>query len=200
MRVNNTKALKKCAAETKNLSSRIRKLATSLNKVTLEAKTAQTNDAWHSELFLQSQNIILAFMIDDDMPGKIIAANNAACLALEFTREELYQKPILDIEIIDETYLQQSAISKRKTPITLSNALNLGSDSTTAGRAMQLTIQRIIKEKKISYKSGYKTKTGKHIPVKITAQISSYNGDNVIICNTRNQLPQTELKNALSKT
>ncbi len=200
IRIKNTRTLKKYTSETKSLKSRLRKLATSLNKITLEAKSAQGNDAWHSELFLKSQNIIIAFVINDDVPEKIIAANNAACKALEYSRKELFEKSILDIEIVDETYLQQPFAPKRKTPITLSNTLSLGSDSSTASRAMQLTIQRIIKEKEISYKSGYKTKTGKRIPVKITAQISSYNGDDVIICNTLNQIPQTELTNTINET
>ncbi len=185
MQIKYTRFKKWHITNTKKLNAKTKELATIINKNTASVKDAQVKQAWFAELFYKSHNIILAFSIDnDEMPGKIIAANDAACNALEYSREELYGKSILEIEIVDETYLQESSIAKRKTPITLSNTLSLGSDSSTASRAMQLTIRRIINEKQIVYVSGYKTKNGKRIPVRITARISSYNEQPVIICNT----------------
>ena len=180
------------------LTSRNEELANA-DRITADAMAASERDgSWYRDLFHASSSMVLIFPVqEENVPGHITEANETACTVLEYSREELGELTLLDIEIIDEAYLQQGtkADSSR-----LANTSSLGRDSAMAGRALELAIRRIIREKQVRYEGGYVSKSGKRIPVEICARTEERDGQTFIVHTARDLTGEIATAEALLST
>jgi len=169
-----------------NLTSRNSELGHLSHSSTETESALKRKAAWYERLFHASSDIVLVFpVLEESKPGGITEANATACKLLEYTDEELKELTLLDIEIIDDSYLQRAATSKAESG-QLSNALSLGRDSVMAGRALELAIRRILREGQVHYEGGYISKSGRRIPVQICANVEKRDDRVFIVCTARN--------------
>ena len=146
-------------------------------------RSLRLNERWYRTLFDTSGDMVLAYSVTDDaMPGAFVDANACACERLEYDRDKLLTMTPLDVETVKGPGSGTRPGHTGMELLTLSNVEILGRDSTFATRNIQLLIRQVLKESVTVYTSGYVTRSGKMIPVQITATRTELNGRPVIVC------------------
>jgi signal transduction histidine kinase/CheY-like chemotaxis protein len=192
------KTISEADNEVRELRARNHQIGATVNRATAAAKAAQELDNWHRDLFRQSRDLVIIYEVDeDDLPGHIVKANDVACSLLGYERDAICKLTMLDIEIVDESYLQRAASAKVERLAALANTMRLGRDSSLASRAMQLGVRRILREHEVRYEGGFITREGKRVPVQIHAAPSSLNRRTLIVCTAHDLTEQRRANDRL---
>lgn len=119
-------------------------------------KALEKSEKKYKELFNESKDAIYLYKIDGDgTPNEFLEVNDIACTRLGYSREELLQMTIKEIESAED----ESSIYKR--------------------------FKRIIKDGHMTFESTHLTKYGDRIPVEITSHKFQLLGDEVILSSAR---------------
>jgi len=144
-----------------------------------EAASALRKANWYRRILDHSPDIGLTYSLtEDQVPDGFLEINDAACEALEYTREQLQSMSPLDVETV-----RQPEAAEQKGDVhfaTLTNRESLGRESTVAVRHMQVLARRILREGSLHYEGSYVTEKGHLIPVEIMAFAVEENGEQKI--------------------
>lgn len=166
------------------LLARYRALESAYEDASHTAEERDVERAWYYDLFQATDRIVLCYGVaKDDLPSCFIDANQAACDALEYSRDELRELKPLDVEMFRKPGSEQGYVDVEL--VSLSNEEELGRDSAFAVHNMQAVIRRVRRDGEFSYQGGYVTRSGKRLPVEITAVRRTRGGVDVIACTAR---------------
>ncbi|MBT3192526.1 MAG: response regulator [Verrucomicrobia bacterium] len=158
-------------------------LRTALTKGEEAREAAYGESAWFKKLFDSARDMVLVYGItDEDKPTQFLAANDATCEILEYSRDQLLSMTPLEIETVHEPEVQRSHTDVEL--LTLSNTEMLARDSVFASRNIQNLIKRVQTGEAVVYNSSLVTQSGRRIPAEITAHRFSET-ERMVVCTIR---------------
>jgi PAS domain-containing protein len=175
--LNHKKRVDKYSATANALKQVISKLSES------KIKNSKTEEklGFFRELFNSANDMILVFGVTDNgKPTNLLAVNDALCKKLEYTREQLLNMTLLEIETVNEPVISRAHSDIEL--LTLSNEEILAQDSKYASHNMQQLLKRIHNDEEVVHKSHFVTQSQRSIPVLITAHKFGKYQDNTIVC------------------
>lgn len=183
----------------------LQRLNRSLERRASDAETRadhlDARERWYRNLFDSSRDMVLVYRVtDQQLPGRFTDVNQVACEKLEYQRDKLLTMTALDVEAIREA----EAVAPRDPPgidlLKLSNAEILGRANTAAGRYMQMLVRQVVKEHQVIYDGGYVTRTGRMIPVEITAHRYDVDAVTMIVCTAHDITERRKTEMALRES
>jgi len=136
------------------------------------------------ELFNSANDMVFVFGVTEDgKPTKLLSVNDAICKKLEYTREQMLNMTLLEIETVSEPVIGRAPSDIEL--LTLSNEEILAQDSKYASHNMQQLLKRIHNDEEVIHKSHFVTRSQRSIPVQITAHKFGKYEDNTIVCSVR---------------
>jgi signal transduction histidine kinase/FixJ family two-component response regulator len=188
-------------ADRQDLESRNTELAQRCEQAEDTANTFQNREEWYRNLFASSKDMVLVYRVTgEDLPGQFVEVNAIACEKLEYARERLLEMTALDVEAIREAEIGPGAASAGVDLLTISNKEVLGRANTAAARYMQLMVRQILKEKQVLYDGGYITRTGRLIPVEITAHRFDLGDMPMVVCTAHDITERRKTEMALRES
>jgi signal transduction histidine kinase/ActR/RegA family two-component response regulator len=187
-------------AERQNLEAQNSQLTKQNTEIEGKANALQAKEQWYRNLFSSSKDMVLVYRVaEGDLPGRFVEVNPIACEKLEYPREKLLEMTALDVEAIREAEVD-GATTTGVDLLTLSNKEVLGRASAAAGRYMQLLVRQVLKEKQVLYDGGYITRTGRLIPVEITAHRFDLGELPMIVCTAHDITERRKTEMALRES
>jgi len=182
-----------------SLATRNQALENAYAELSNSAESVRLQRSWYEDLFRESREIVLAYGVNsDDLPTKFVDANDAACEALEYSREELLALTPLDVETFRKPGGEPGHVAVDMAA--LSNAEMLARDNALATRSMQAVIQRVLREAEIVYQGGYVTHSGRMLPVEIVARRHDHGEECVIVCTSHDVTDRRKAEQELRET
>jgi PAS domain S-box-containing protein len=175
---------KRTRAKLASLSDERNRLRQALGDEERAHNEANRRKDWYRTLIDSTKDMVLVYGFDDqNNPTTFRDANNSACEALGYTREELLKMNPLEVETVQEPEVQRSTSDVEL--LTLSNTEMLARDSVFASRNMQHLIKRVMVDETVTYDSSFVAQGGRRIPVEITAQRFGTEADRLIVYTVR---------------
>jgi len=174
----------------------LQKLNADLEK---NARALRANEEWYRHLFSTGTDMVLAYSVTEDgIPGQFIDANETACTNLEYDRDKLLTLTPLDVETIRKPDARTDYTGVEL--LTLSNVEILGRDSSVAAKHVQILVRQILKEGVVVYEGSYVTRSGKMIPVEITASRHEADDQLAVVCRAHNITSRRRVEQSLRES
>jgi signal transduction histidine kinase/ActR/RegA family two-component response regulator len=164
--------------EKQKLLDRVRDVEGSLTR---HAET----EAWLNRVLQEAPHIALVYGVDSNgLPSTFTLVNDLACRTLEYQRERLLGLSVFDIETIASPAMPTAQVGVDL--MSLDNKDQLARGSSFATRNLQNFVRRVMQGERVTYESSFVSRTGKRIPVEITAVRIDLQGQPRIVSSVEN--------------
>ena len=171
-------------AEATRLMAEKDDLARTLDDERAREQNLEAWEKWYRQLFNGTQDIVLVHgVMADGQAGKFVEANDKACGALGYTRQELLALTPQNIEAVPDTGKPPFAILIQK--------------STTLHHRREGTVSGSPTDQTVAYERTYRTKNGAEIPVDVTARLLIYQNRLAVLISARDITQRREVQHAL---
>ncbi len=170
-----------------------------LHAVEVAQRTLIEKADWYRKLIAQAPQVVLVYSVDtNNIPQHFLEVSDMACQALEYPRDRLLTLSLLDIETVQSPGAASDHVGVDL--MSLDNKEQLARNNSFATRNLQNFVRRVMQGERLTYDSSFVTRTGKRIPVEITAARIDLQGDPLIVCSVEDMTERKRNDRALRES
>ncbi len=156
-------------------------------------------EAWYRRMLGEAPHMVLVYGVDSNsIPCAFTEVNDRACQALEYPRERLLGLSLLDVETVPSPAMPSANVGVDL--MALDNRDQLARNNSFATRNLQNFVRRVMQGERVIYDSSFVTRTGKRIPVEITAVRLDLQHQPLIVCSVEDMTERRRNDQALRES
>ncbi|MCK5850852.1 MAG: PAS domain S-box protein [Kiritimatiellae bacterium] len=170
-----------------------------LTRLQQKERNARHSEQWLRQLFDNSKEMVFVHSITEkNLPGAFIEVNKVFCDRLNYPRRTLMEMNPMDIEF---AHTVASSIGYTQTDmVVLSDKAIQKHRDKLATRPAKRLMQKILKEKIVSYETVFDDKNGNSILVEVEARLIDVSNQKAIMCTAHDISEQKETEIALHES